>query len=115
MKDVRVRLGAALKQCRRRRRWTQEELAERSGLSYKFVGEVERGCGNPTVATLARLADALDVNIATLFAESDHLRFPDEYQISKRDLQVVREAVQSIAHVADSLGTAYRRPRRRRS
>lgn len=116
MRDVRARLGKALKECRARQRLTQEQLAERSGLSYKFIGEIERGRGNPTIATLTRLADALGINIATLFAESDHHRLSDEYQISKRDLQVVREALQSIAHIAESLGmTPYPRIRRRRS
>ncbi len=116
MKDVRARLGKALRECRARQRLTQEQLAERSGLSYKFVGEIERGRGNPTIATLNRLADALGINIAALFAESDHARVSDEYQISKRDLQVVREALQSIAHVTESLGTPpYPRIRRPRS
>lgn len=116
MKDVRDQVGAALKECRARQRLTQEQLAERSGLSYKFIGEIERGRGNPTIATVARLADALGINIATLFAESDHHRFADEYQISKRDLQMVREALQSIAHITESLGSpSYPRARRRRT
>jgi len=46
---------------------SQERLAARAGLSYKFVGEVERGSGNPTVDTLAALAGALETDIADLF------------------------------------------------
>lgn len=114
MKDIRVRLGAALRDCRARQRLTQEQLAERSGLSYKFIGEIERGRGNPTVETLSRLADALGVGIAMLFAESDHYR-ADEYPITKHDLQVVREALESITEVTDAVSNpTYRRAGRRR-
>lgn len=115
MKDVRVRLGGALKECRTRQRLTQEQLAERSGLSYKFIGEIERGRGNPTVDTLARLAQALNVSLSALFLASDDYRRPDEYQISKHDLQLVREALESISDVTNFVSNpSYRRTRQRR-
>lgn len=114
MKELRLRLGAALKECRARQRLTQEQLAERSGLSYKFIGEIERGRGNPTVETLGRLADALGVSVGALFVESEHHRPPEEYQISKRDLQVVREALQSIEDITDAVSHHPDQPARRR-
>jgi transcriptional regulator with XRE-family HTH domain len=83
-------------------------------LSYKFIGEIERGRGNPTVETLGRLAEALGVSVAALFVESDHHRSPEEYQISKRDLQVVREALQSIEEITDAVSYQPDRPVRRR-
>lgn len=96
--NVRSRFGATLKERRLRRQLTQEQLAEASGLSYKFVGELERGQGNPTLETLARLAAALDVTMADLVGESDRHPRPQsaEYRISKRDLQVVRDAAASL-------------------
>lgn len=42
------------------------ELVEKSGLGRGYVSELERGLVVPTVGTLARLADALDVTIADL-------------------------------------------------
>ena len=38
---------------------TQEELAERSGLSVRTIGDLERGRGQPRMSTLRRLTDAL--------------------------------------------------------
>lgn len=115
MRDIRLRLGAALKECRARQRLTQEQLAERSGLSYKFIGEIERGRGNPTVETLARLAEALGVGIAALFVETDRQQLPEDYQISKRDLQVMREALQSIDDITKAVSNqSYRSARRRK-
>jgi len=89
--DLRGRLGARLRQLRHARRLTQEQLAERAGLSYKFVGEVERGLGNPTLTTLAALSQALGVGLVDLLAlETDRPR------LSPRQASQVREAIASI-------------------
>jgi XRE family aerobic/anaerobic benzoate catabolism transcriptional regulator len=118
LNDIRVRFGATLREWRGRRHLTQEQLAEASGLSYKFIGEVERGRGNPTLDTVARLADALDVSVSELMGEAERQRSPAaEYRISKRDLQVVREAVASIGELVETITSPpYRlKPRRKRS
>ena len=46
---------------------TQQELAERSGLSVEFVGQVERAEKSPSVTSLERLARALESSITDLF------------------------------------------------
>jgi len=98
--DIRTHVGAAVKALRARRRLTQEQLAERSGLSYKFVGEIERGDANPTILTLDRVAKALAVPISMLVAETQQQQ-PAEYQMSRHELVRVREALDSIADVTD--------------
>lgn len=40
---------------------TQEELAERAGMHRTTIGQLERGQRGLNVASLGRLADALDV------------------------------------------------------
>jgi transcriptional regulator with XRE-family HTH domain len=42
---------------------TQEELGERAGVSGKFVGQIERGVGNPSLKTMASLAQAVGVEL----------------------------------------------------
>ena len=54
------RKGAAL---------TQEKLAEKAGLSYKYLGEVERGVVNVSLDSLMRLARALKLKVADLVAD----------------------------------------------
>jgi XRE family transcriptional regulator, regulator of sulfur utilization len=88
------RVGARLKQLRQARKLTQEQLGEAAGLSYKFVGEIERGVGNPTLTTLDALANALQVAITDLLVEDSR---PD--RVSARDATVVREALDSIEAV----------------
>ena len=113
VRAIRARLGAALRTMRERRRLTQEQLAERSGLSYKFIGEIERGLGNPTIETLDRLAEALGVGVSELLIETDHHRAPNEYPISKRQLSRVREALDSIAEFAEFVSKVEYPPPRR--
>ena len=47
---------------------TQEQLAELAGLSHNYVARIELGMRQPSIATLAALADALDTDVAALFA-----------------------------------------------
>jgi XRE family transcriptional regulator, regulator of sulfur utilization len=39
---------------------SQRELSERSGVRQADISRIERGAGNPTEATLQRLASALE-------------------------------------------------------
>jgi transcriptional regulator with XRE-family HTH domain len=46
---------------RQARRWTQEELAHRAGLSTRYIGQLERNRASPSVDVLERLANAFRV------------------------------------------------------
>jgi len=60
-------LGRRLRALRRHRKLTQERLGERGRLSGKFVGEIERGVGNPSLDVLVRITGALDIELEELF------------------------------------------------
>ena len=116
MTNIRVRFGHALRACRARQRLTQEQLAERSGLSQKFIGEIERGVANPTIETVAQLASALAMEVGDLLRSIDASTSDDHYRISRRDLQMVREAADSLGAVMQRLPTnppARYQPRKR--
>lgn len=42
---------------------TQKELAEKTGIYQADISKYERGLGNPSLSTLKRLADGLDMDI----------------------------------------------------
>ena len=48
---------------RRKKNLTQQELAELCRLSYRVIGEIERGEKYPTMRDLARISQALGVNL----------------------------------------------------
>lgn len=65
--------GAGLRESRKQRGITQEELAQRSGVNRKTIGRIERGRGKPTVRTLEKLARALDVSLRELLPDADRV------------------------------------------
>jgi transcriptional regulator with XRE-family HTH domain len=60
--DMRRLVGDNCARIRKGRGMTQEQLAERSGLSQQYISDLERGKRNPTVVTLWELAQALGVS-----------------------------------------------------
>lgn len=60
--------GSAVKEERKRRGFSQEELAHRSGLHRTYITDVERGLRNLTVQSIIKLSDALDVPITELMS-----------------------------------------------
>jgi XRE family aerobic/anaerobic benzoate catabolism transcriptional regulator len=63
-------LGRRARALRLQRDWTLRDVAERSGLSPRFLVQLERGDGNISVRRLGDLARALDTSPAALLAEA---------------------------------------------
>ena len=53
--------GEIVRGVRKGHAWTQEDLAERSGLTTTYVGQVERGDKVPSLTVVLKLALALNV------------------------------------------------------
>lgn len=61
-----LRIGAAFRAVRRRRRWRQVDVAQRAGVSRAFVSLVERGhLDRVSLGTLRELGRVLDIRIDT--------------------------------------------------
>lgn len=67
--EVLVRLGTRLRLLREERGISQEALADLAGVDRTYVSGIERGIRNVTVLSLNKLAQALGVSLAVLFAE----------------------------------------------
>jgi len=61
-------ISANLRRLRARQRLSLEKLAAISGVSRGMIGQIETGKSTPTVGLLARLAEALDVELPSLLA-----------------------------------------------
>jgi transcriptional regulator with XRE-family HTH domain len=66
-------IGARVKQERRARGWTLDQLAGAAGVSRRLVINVEQGAANPSVGTLLKISDALGVGLPAL-VEPPHAR-----------------------------------------
>jgi transcriptional regulator with XRE-family HTH domain len=63
---VNEQIGRRVREHRTARGWTLDELADRSGVSRRMVINIEHGEGNPSIATLLRISDALGVGLPVL-------------------------------------------------
>ena len=63
-----------LREERMRRGFSMNSVAERSGLSQQMVSYVERGMRNPTLDTLLRITNALDVDLWRLLKRASTAR-----------------------------------------
>ena len=68
--SIRQLFGRRLRALRRLRGLTQEELGERSDVSGKLVGQIERGAGNPAFTTLVKIAYGMQVPVGS-FLQTD--------------------------------------------
>lgn len=77
MADMAARLvafGDAMRELRRARGWSQEELAEAANLHRTYISAMERGAQNATITSVWRVADALGANPGDLLVEPPRRR-----------------------------------------
>lgn len=78
--DVRTRIGWNLKRLRSERDITQEDFATDCGFDRGYVSGVERGVRNPSALVLARISEALSVDVAELFDLTKATHFAQKRQ-----------------------------------
>jgi transcriptional regulator with XRE-family HTH domain len=67
-------MGDELRKLRERAGLTQEQLSFMAGLSRPYVSQLERDLKSPTVDTLFRICDALEVSAASVIKRVDAAR-----------------------------------------
>ena len=60
------KFGLRIKELRSTKGITQEDLAELSGLSRQYVGDVERGNRNISLVNIEKIATALEITLSEL-------------------------------------------------
>lgn len=72
-------IGKNVRNSRKQAGLSQQILAEKAGISYKYLGEIERGCGNLSVEILLKISTALGIAAGSLIdpAQAD---IPQEQQ-----------------------------------
>ncbi len=96
MSSLRLEFGALLQRERQSRRLTQTELGKLAGLSYRYVGAIERGDANVSMAALERLAQALGWN--------PFQRLPPPQDAGPTDIRATVRA--ALTYVSDLAQTA---------
>lgn len=100
-----VDLGKRVRKQRQLIGLTQQELADRVGVSTSFVGHVERGTRKASLETLVALSNALGVGVDYLLAGSLQGSPDEENPSAAKDpnrLMVIREILSTLQeHLSD--------------
>ena len=72
--DYLQRIGNLIRDARKHRGWTQQQLADVLNTSQSAVNRIERGHQNLSLEMLARIGEALDSQIVSLGSGPTHLR-----------------------------------------
>ncbi len=76
--------GGRVRQLRKARGWTQEELASKAGMEYKYLGAIERGEKNLTIGNIEKIAAGLGLEAYQLFLFSTEDLRPEEKMIEDK-------------------------------
>jgi len=110
MENTRKELGKKIREIRKIKGLTQEELGEKSNLSYKFVGELERGRVNVSFDSLVRISRALEIYIGDLFRSGKEpvirVTVKEKSPLSKlsaQDLRLIKKALKLQCRIFDTM------------
>jgi transcriptional regulator with XRE-family HTH domain len=79
-------IGSRILDARRELRLSQDQLAEKAGMTHSSVYQAENGLQNLTVLSLKKLADALEVGLKALLPDEDVVTDPDPVSRIAREL-----------------------------
>lgn len=68
IQNINIQFGKKVAEIRRQLHLSQEELAYKCGIHRTYIGAVERGEKSPTLNTIKKIADGLNIDIYLLFS-----------------------------------------------
>ena len=66
MREINKKVGLKIREYRKKKGWTQEELAFESNLHRAYIGQIERGEKNIGLQNLEKIAKTLSISIKKL-------------------------------------------------
>lgn len=96
------RIGKRVKQCRERLGITQEELAEKTGLTPNYISTVERGMSFPRCEKLIILLNGLETSADAIFCDVlEHTGEAKASALSKELAELSPEARKRILQMVE--------------
>ena len=66
-------IGAKIKELRSEKGFTRYRLSELSGVSQTHISDIERGVKIPTIETISKLLEPLEISLGEFFASNNKL------------------------------------------
>jgi len=87
--ELKELIGSRIQEIRNKKGITQDQLSEKVGISAKYLSSIERGKENPTLNTILKLAQSLDVKPDHFFI---HLEIEDPAKRKSMINEILDEA-----------------------
>lgn len=100
-KDIQKNLGKQIQRIRRKRKLSQEKLAEKIGIATNSLSNIETGNSFMTVYTLEKIINTLEVSPKELFD------FPEYADNSTDMVQFITETLETIKNDKEKLSLLY--------
>lgn len=105
---LKLRIATVVREKRRTKGLTQEELAEMAGVSSGYIGQVEREELTPSIPVVAVLIDILGIDANTLFFEESE-DAPIAREISLRASRLSKENQEIVLGIIGIIEQTYRK------
>jgi transcriptional regulator with XRE-family HTH domain len=83
--------GKIIADLREQKKWSQTDLADKSGVSRVMIGKYERGEAVPSIEAAKKVADALGVSMDYLVGEGINSQFDKQTLRRLQDLSLLEE------------------------
>ncbi len=91
-RDIYEVVGENIKMFRKKEGMNLEELSEKAGISISFLSNIEKGSRKPTLATVEKIATALNVGMAAILVNKEtKAYFPEESEMTLNIMKIVSE------------------------
>lgn len=103
-------VGLQIRKIREGLNISQEELADKTGLSTGTIGKIERGENNPKIGTLIKIANELDIPCKEFFeiAESDWQHYSPQLQrLVQYAKKLNDEQVKALCYIAKTVTSSF--------
>lgn len=94
-KDLYKFLAKRVRDQRKQAGLSIEKLAEAAGIGAGFLAHIETNAKKPSIQTIGRIADALDVPVSDLFQDAPRAKRNSDYKTLQQLAQIIRGATPS--------------------
>lgn len=103
-----MKLHEKIRFLRKVKSWTQEDVAEKLGMSVNGYGSIERGETDICLSRLENIADVFGIDLISLIScadysqliDSDNLQIKFKHELEKKDLLLI-ERDKEITHLKE--------------
>jgi len=99
MKSIKAVFGANIRLYRKKQQFSQEQLAERLGITPKHMSSIETGANFVSVELLEKLTQHLQVSASALFYSEDNELQNDDNLLSQIDNIINKECEKTSSSI----------------